>query len=155
MTKGLGSPLFCKTVNFSVKELISTCISWHLLSKLCTRVLLVSTLLISRIVSVLSGIPSTSNCSLFLLFKNYIIRLACSGICPNRALVFWISPCATFTKSVFSYITMMDGQISFIAWMILAQRIFLISTKGLSKVSSYSSVFTLFSKFLISLIFSR
>ena len=128
--------------------------SWHLLSKFCIKVFLVNILLISKMVFFLSVMPNSSSCSLFLVFKKCMSLLASLGIFPNSAFVLWISSWAVFTRSICSKITWMDGQTSFMDWVMLAQRIFLISVRGLSKVRSFYDVFTLFSNVLISLVFS-
>lgn len=72
---------------------------------------------------------------------------------PKDALAFWFSNWANFMRSICSWMAWMDCHWSVMDWPILEQNIFLTSARVLSRVSSFSNYFILFSRALTSLSF--
>ena len=110
-----------QTSNFTMNLVIASSIFWHLSSNCTIKFLLEITFLTSRIVSVLSLMPISSNSYLFLELRNLFILLASSRFLPSSFLTFWMAWLASLIKSFCSNLNWMEGQISLTELMILAQ----------------------------------
>jgi len=117
---------------------MATYMLWHFLSKLSMRFLLERTFLISKMASVLSSMPSSWSSYLFLLIRRWMSQFASSSLSPNSSLTFWIASVAMLTNYVCSNMTWIDGQISLIESMILAQSISLVCPSSFCSVKSFS-----------------
>lgn len=120
---------------------ISTSIFWHLSANCIIKFFLEITFLTSRLVSVLSLIPISSSSCLFLELRNLMFSRASLGFLPSSSLIFWIASLVYFTKSFYSYMNYMDGQISLKDSMILDHNCYLTCAIGSLSVSSFSNFF--------------